>query len=395
MNIKNILNSYNLDKLSIWVLWWHSALDICSWIRNFWFKTICIAKKWRELTYSKYYKTRYLWNKKKSQSWKIWCIDECIILDEWWDLLKKEIQEKLRKNNTIFIHNRYFWTYFDFRKIEKNFKIPIYWSRELLKLEERDLPNNQYYLLKKAWIRIPKIYETPKLKIENWKLKFCNNQKKVWNLIITKVNNAIRKYERENFITSSWEEWLEIANEKINKWEITLNALQVSVIEEFILWAQINFNFFYSNLTWEIELMWTDIRRQTNLDGFLRLPAKEQLKIRSNYNPYHIETWHIAVTCKESLLEKAFIAWENFVKSCKENAQSLIWPFALQWAIETNWKKEEFVVFDVSFRIPWSPWISATPYSSYLYWKSISMWERIWMEIKRSINESKLWEILT
>ncbi|RTZ82350.1 MAG: 5-formaminoimidazole-4-carboxamide-1-(beta)-D-ribofuranosyl 5'-monophosphate synthetase, partial [SAR324 cluster bacterium] len=34
--------------------------------------------------------------------------------------------------------------------------------------------------------------------------------------------------------------------------------------------------FFYSTLTGELELMGTDTRRQTNLDGFLRLPYEEQ-----------------------------------------------------------------------------------------------------------------------
>ena len=385
MDIKNIISSYNLNEISIWVLWWHSALDICSWAKKYWFKTICVAKKWRDLTYSKYYKN----------TWSTWCIDECIIVDKWEDLLSNEVQDRLRKENTIFIHSRYFWTYFDFKQIEENFEVPIYGSRELLKLEERDIPNNQYYLLEKAWIRIPKIYKVPDIGGDENSYDFLNTWEELKGLVLTKVNNATRTYERENFVSSSWDEWKETASSKLRKWEITLNALQDSVIEEFILWAQINFNFFNSNLSWEIELMWTDIRRQTNLDWLLRLPAKEQLKMAENFDPYHIETGHIAVTCKESLLEKAFEAAENFVISCKENAQELIWPFALQWAIETDWKKEELVVFDVSLRIPWSPWIGSTPYSWYLYWRQVSIWERVSMEILKAIKEGRLGELLT
>ena len=384
MDILSVLKSYNLKNLTIWVLGWHSALDVCAWAKKHWFKTVCIAKKWRELTYNTYYKTD---NEK-------WCIDECIVVDKWSDLLTNDVQERLRSLNTIFIHSRYFWVYFDFIEIEERFNIPIFGSRSLLKLEERDVPKNQYYLLEKAWIRIPKIWETPVLKTENWKLKIENSSEDINKLTLTKVNNAVRIYERENFIAWSWNEWVAIANEKIARGEITLEALQASVIEEFVLWAQINFNFFYSNLTWKLELLWTDTRRQTSLDWFLRLPASEQKKI-PNYKPYHIETWHIAVTCKESLLEKAFKAGEDFVKSCKENAQAIIWPFALQWAIETDWKKEELVVFDVSMRIPWSPWVSATPYSWYLYWRSVSMWERVAMEIKKAVDEWVLEKVLT
>ena len=401
MDIKNILSSYDTSNITIWVLWGHSALEVCAWAKKLWFNTICVAKKWRNLPYSKYYKTNSK-SSTKPQRQKLdeqtkGCIDECIVVDKWWDLLNEDIQETLRQKNTIFIHNRYFWVYYNFEEIENNFKVPIYGSRQLLKLEERDVEKNQYWLLEKAGIRIPKIYEVPELKVSSWKLLTIWESKNTnfnW-LTLTKVNNATRTYERENFVASCWEEWKEIAEEKINKWEITLEALQNSVIEEFILWAQINFNFFYSPLTWELELIGTDTRRQTNLDGWLRLPAKQQLKINPSINPFHIETWHIAVTCKESLLDKAFKAWEAFVKSCADYAQPLIGPFALQWAIETDGKKEELVVFDVSMRIPWSPGIWATPYTTYLYWRPVSMWERVAMEIRDAIDCKRLDEILT
>jgi len=413
MNISEILKNYDLSNVHIWVLWWHSALDVCAWAKKYWLKTVCIAKKWREKTYSKHYKSR-----KITKEREIWCIDECIVIDEWEDLLKKETQEKLRKLNTIFIHNRYFWTYFNFEEIENNFKVPIYGSRELIKLEERDVPKNQYYLLEKAGIRIPKMFDVPKLNFKNWKLSFfkektiidwfSSNNKEVHltlkeefkpeefkRLTLTKVNNAIRTYERENFVAKDWNEWKTIAEEKLNEWKIKIETLQLAVIEEFVLWAQINFNFFHSKITWEIELLWTDMRRQTNLDWLLRLPAQEQLKLWNKFTPAHIETWHVAVTCKESLLEKAFIAGESFVKTCKKETQELIWPFALQGAIETDWKKEEFLVFDVSMRIPWSPWISATPYTNYLYWQNISMWERIAIEIHEALDNWRIEEILT
>lgn len=393
MNINEILKNYDLENVHIWVLWGHSALDVCAWAKKYWFKTVCIAKKWREKTYSKHYKSRQI----TKERW-IWCIDECIVIDEWEDLLNEKTQEKLRKLNTIFIHNRYFWTYFNFEEIENNFKVPIYGSRELIKLEERDVPKNQYYLLEKAGIRIPKMFDIPKLNFENWKLDFENNlknNKEFWCLTLTKVNNAIRTYERENFVAKDWAEWKKIAEEKLNSWKIKIETLQLAVIEEFVLWAQINFNFFHSKITWEVELLWTDMRRQTNLDWLLRLPAQEQLKLWDKFSPAHIETWHVAVTCKESLLEKAFIAWENFVKTCDKEAQELIGPFALQWAIETDWKKEEFLVFDVSMRIPWSPWISSTPYTNYLYGQNISMWERIAIEISEALNTWRIEEILT
>ena len=110
----------------------------------------------------------------------------------------------------------------------------------------------------------------------------------------------------------------------------------------------------------------------------------------------HIETGHIAATVKESLLEKAYEAGEKFVAACKEyNPKGIILPFALQGCIETDGKKEELVVFDVSFRMPGSPGIAATPYSSYLFGRSVSMGERIAMEVNAAVMSGKLEEIVS
>ena len=389
MNIKKIIQSYDLNNITIGVLGGHSALDVCLGAKKHGFKTVCVAKKGREKTYAKYYKTREINNTKKG------CIDKIILVDEFSDIVKSEIQAQLQKLNTIFIHNRYFWVYFNFQDIENHFQIPIYGSRSLLKLEERDIANNQYYLLEKAGIRIPEIFKIPNLSYQNKILTLKNIPKKITKLTITKVNNAIRTYERENFIASNWEEWQQIAQEKLNQQKITLEALKKAVIEEFVLGAQINFNFFHSIIDNEIELMGTDTRRQTNIDGFLRLPAKEQLKIPAYFHPYHIETGHIAITCKESLLEKAFLAAKNFVQTCTKEAEPLIGPFALQGAIETDGKKEELVVFDVSLRIPGSPGIAATPYTNYLYQENISIGERIAVEIKAAQEKGEIERILT
>ena len=48
-------------------------------------------------------------------------------------------------------------------------------------------------------------------------------------------------------------------------------AWREATIEEFVVGAPVNFNFFWSPLTGELELLGTDTRRQTNLDGFLRM----------------------------------------------------------------------------------------------------------------------------
>jgi 5-formaminoimidazole-4-carboxamide-1-(beta)-D-ribofuranosyl 5'-monophosphate synthetase len=371
---KNLLKNYDLNNLTIVTLGGHSALEVCCGAKKQGLKTCVIAKKGREKTYAQYLKF--------DDNTETGCIDKIILVDKFSDILKPKIQKQLRELNAIFIHSRYFWVYFpDFAKIENDFNVPIFGVRELLRLEERDQSPNQYDVLKTAKIRIPRIFEIPA---------------EIDRLTLTKVNNATRTYERENFFASSAKEWQEITEKKLANKEISEQGLKNAVIEEFILGAPVNFNFFYSSLSNRLELLGTDTRRQTNLDGWLRLPASEQLKIAKFTEVSHIETGHIACTVKESLLEKAYEAGEKFITACKKyNSHGIFGPFALQGAIETNGKKEELVVFDVSFRMPGSPGITATPYSSYLFGRSVSIGERISMEIQAARMSGRLAEIVT
>jgi 5-formaminoimidazole-4-carboxamide-1-(beta)-D-ribofuranosyl 5'-monophosphate synthetase len=369
MDIKETLNNYDLDNITIGVLGGHSALDVCRGAKKLGFRTVAVCQRGRDQTYSKYFRTR------EGKG----IIDEVILVNKFADIVNPEVQERLRELNTIFIHNRYFWVYCNFEQIENDFNVPIYGTRKMLKLEERHIEKNQYHILQKATIRIPKIFENPK---------------EINRLVIVKVNEAIRGYERAFFYAIDYNDYQRKSQELMYKGIITQEALSKAVIEEFIVGAQINFNFFYSPLTKELELMGTDMRRQTNIDGLIRLPASEQLEI--NTKPTLIETGHVNCTVKESLLEKAFQAGENFVTATKEECPpGIIGPFALQGAIDSQQGKEEFVVFDVSMRIPGSPGTRFTPYTGYLYGESISYGERIAREIKTALARKELDKIVT
>lgn len=369
--ITKILENYDKRDLTIGVLGGHSALDVCLGAKNQGLRTIAVCQKGRELAYSKYYKRR------EGKG----AVDEVILVDKFADIVKPEIQEKLRQMNTVFVHNRYFWVYCNYRDIESKFLVPIFGTRNLVKFEERDAPKNQYYLLQKAGIRTPKIFKNPKL---------------IDRLAIVKVAEAARGYERAFFFASSYREFIQKSNEMLDKKIITKNGLARAVIEEYVVGAHVNFNYFYSPLDGELELMGTDTRRQTNLDGLLRLPANEQIEVLKHIKPKLIETGHIAVTTKESLLGKIFLLGENFFQiTKKEHPPGIIGPFALQGAVVADEGKEDIVIFDVSMRIPGSPGTMFTPYSAYLHGRPISYGERIAMEIKRAVQLGKLGLICT
>lgn len=449
-HIQELVAKYDPSKITIGVLGGHSALDVCHGVKKFGFKTLVIAQKGREKTYTEYYKVRSFWEKPSEKSGKsekemerdarkeqgtccggkdagtsacacsaveeemekeqggccggggcgsegggcgddeeggcgsegakqgfeIGCVDDVIVVDKFSDIVNPAIQERLRKMNVIFIHNRYFWVYCDFEKIETEFNVPIYGNREAVKLEERDQPKNQYWLLDQAGIRTPKIFKS---------------YKEIDRLAIVKVNEATRGYERAFFLASTPEQCLETAEKMAAEGKITMESFKKATIEEYVLGAHVNLNFFYSPLSERLELIGTDTRRQTNLDGYLRLPADQQLDVLKYQQPKMIETGHYAVTMKESLVEKAYAIGEKFVKvMAKEVSPGMIGPFALQGAVVAEDGKEEFVIFDVSMRIPGSPGTKFTPYSGYLFGDSLSYGERIGIELRSAINTDML-----
>lgn len=391
INIPQVLAAYNPKEITIGVLGGHSALEVCEGAKKLGFQTLVVAQKGREKTYEKYYRTR--------EGGK-GCVDHLITLDKFADIVKPEVQEELRGLNTIFVHNRYFWVYCDFKAIENDFNVPIYGTRHLVRLEERDQPNNQYVLLEKAGIRIPKIIRTGDSTVTGNMLTQVLDTHFIdgnGGPVIVKVNEATRSYERAFFVAVSTSDLDKKSKEMLAAGKITQEGLDKAVIEEFIIGAQVNLNFFYSPLTGELELMGTDMRRQTSLDGFLRLNADVQLQLLAGgYQPSMVETGHVSVTMKESLLEKAFDIGEKFVKASKENAApGILGPFALQGAVAAENGREEFVIFDVSMRIPGSPGTRFTPYTSYLWGRPMSFGERIAMDIKEALENGRLGEIVT
>ena len=372
VNIKEILSKYDKNDIHIGVLGGHSALDVCRGAKKHGFKTVAVCQRGREKTYTQYYKTR---------GDKRGIIDETILLDNFSHVARPEVVKKLQSLNTIFIHNRYFWVYCNFDDIENEFNVPIFGTRTLLKTEERDQKPNQYDFLKKAGIRIPKQFNRPS---------------QIDRLVLVKAAEADRGYERAFFFASNAQEYEQKSQDLLDRMVITEESLKKAVIEEYVVGAQVNYNFFYSPVTKELELMGTDARRQTNLDGLIRLPHAEQKDVLGHTKPKYIEMGHVACTTKESLLEKAFDAGERFVKATQDmHPPGIIGPFALQGAILAGPPKEEFVVFDVSMRIPGSPGTRFTPYSGYLYGESISYGERIAMEIKDAIKQDTLGSLVT
>ena len=359
---------------TIAVLGSHSALDVCRGAKDEGFKTLVIIEKGRDKTYANYFKSKGV----------LGCVDEVVYVDKFKDILNDKIQKILTNKNCIFIPHRSFEVYVsDYDAIEEKFKVPMFGNKFLLRAEERTEKINQYNILEEAGIKYPKIFKNPKA---------------IDRLVIVKVQEKQRGFERSFFLVDSPSAYHQQSARLIKEGRITKESLKTAVIEEFILGVQVNFNFFYSILDNRLELIGTDTRRQTNLDGLLRLPTGfQEIVLRDNQvEPKYEEAGHIAMTVLESLLEQAFEIGERFVKTAKEMIPpGVIGPFGLQSVVTPGPPKKEIVVFDVSPRMPGSPGIASTPYSGYLYGKNISMGRRVAMEIKKAIAIKKLSKIVT
>lgn len=359
-----------MSKTTIAVLGSHSALDVCRGAKEEGFKTLVIVEKGRDQTYAKYYKTQGF----------LGCVDEVLSVAKFKDILAPAFQKILKSKNSIFIPHRSFEVYInDYDAIENDFKIPIFGNRNLLRVEERTEKPNQYDLLKKAQIKYPRQFKS---------------FQDIDCLSIVKVLEKERGFERAFFYANSPALFITQSDMMIGQKKIERASLRHAVIEEWVLGVPVNFNFFYSPISNRLELIGTDTRRQTNFDGIYNLPAQYQSQIKKNLQ--FEEAGHIAVTILESMLEPAFGIGERFVKAAREMIPpGVIGPFSLQSVITPGPPKKEIIVFDVSPRMPGSPGIFATPYSSYLYGKSISMGGRVAMEIKEAIKKKKLNKILT
>ncbi len=309
----------------------HSAEELAVSAKAFGFETVLICEKGREKLYTKYSKKLF---------------DYVIILDSFKDILNPEIQDRLNELNVLFIPNRSFSVYVGYDNIENKFRVPIYGNRYILRAEDRAAGNNQYDLLIKAGIRTPKYYKKPE---------------DIDNLAIIKIQQKHNPLERAFFYAKDCKDYKTQSEKLIKQDIIDERELKTARIEEFIIAPRFNANFqSYSLETLgTIDFAGFEDRIQTNLMGLLNLPAKDQLKI--DIPVKNEEIGHYGMTMRESKKILVYEAAEKFREVCKkEYPPGIIGLFSLQGAIPEGENGLEFVVFDVSPRIPGCPCVGPT-----------------------------------
>jgi 5-formaminoimidazole-4-carboxamide-1-(beta)-D-ribofuranosyl 5'-monophosphate synthetase len=237
---------------------------------------------------------------------------------------------------------------------------------------------NQYYLLEKARIMHPRIYTKPS---------------EIDGLAIVKVQEAKRKLERAFFLVSSYDDYLKKSRLKIGQGVINEDDLRSATIEEYVIGTYFNLNYFYSPIRGETEFLGIERRLQTNIHDFVTsVPAKQQMEI--DIELQNIEVGHTPASIRESLLDKVFKMGDDFTAAVKrEYPPGIIGPISLQCIVTVEL---DFVVYDVSLRVPGNPIMATTsPYTKYYYGRTMGAGRRIAMEIKNAVQQGRLAEIVT
>ncbi|MEM0215454.1 MAG: formate--phosphoribosylaminoimidazolecarboxamide ligase [Archaeoglobaceae archaeon] len=350
--ILRVLRSYDLSDLKIATLGSHSALNILRGAKDEGFETICICKNGESAVYKHF-----------------GVADKLIEVRSFEELLNKDVQEFLRKENAILIPHGSFNAYIG--KLDE-LEVPILGNRKLMEYETSREKQKEWF--KKANVRIPKEFA----RVED-----------IDRLCIVKYQGA--KGGRGYFLVSSPEEFQKKAEVMVKRGLVSREELKNVEIQEYVIGANVYFSFFYSPVNERIELIAVD-RRYEHVDGIGRIPAEEQLKL--SLEPTYTVIGNFPIVVRESLLNQAFEVAERIVEASKEIAYpGMVGAFCIETIFN---EKAELIVFEISARIVagTNVGIPCSPYSYILFGENMYMGRRIAREIKMAVEKGMLEELI-
>ncbi|MDE0708146.1 MAG: formate--phosphoribosylaminoimidazolecarboxamide ligase family protein [Candidatus Poseidoniales archaeon] len=380
-DIQSILEDYDRLKLRIGMTASHSALDICDGAIEEGFPTVAYCQKGREKTYADYFRT------KRNSAGRVvrGMVDKAIVLDSFNDVMVPNFQQQMRDRNVVYIPNRSFTSYSPIAGIENDFRVPLFGSRNMLRMEERTEEQDYYWILDQAGLPYPEAIENPE---------------DIDCLVIVKLHHAQKKLERGFFTCSSFEEYRQKSATLLKEGVIDQASLDGARIERYVIGPVFNLNFFYSPLAEDmpkLELLGVDWRFESSLDGHVRLPAPQQMSMPAHQQiPEMTVVGHNTATIRESLLEKAFELGEKFITASQEHYDpGIIGPFCLQTCID---KDMDYYIYDVAPRLGGGTNVHLSvghPYGNATWRKPMSSGRRIAMEIRQAVEQDRLDEVLT
>ncbi|MCL2147890.1 MAG: formate--phosphoribosylaminoimidazolecarboxamide ligase family protein [Methanomassiliicoccaceae archaeon] len=375
------LEGYDIKRAKVGVVASHSALDVCDGAVSEGLRTVAVCQRGRERTFADYFKAQ----RDASGEAVRGVVDEAVLVDRFKDVVLPEVQGALLKNNVLFVPNRSFVSYSGIDAVEDSFAVPLVGSRNLLRSEERGDERDYYWILEKAGLPFPKKVERPE---------------DIDSLTIVKVHHKVKKLERGFFTVKDHGQFVEKSTELIRQGVIEADFLKEARMEQYVIGPVFNLDFFRSPLEEkgeQLELLGVDWRFETSLDGYCRLPGKQQVELEDDgVLPEYTVCGHNSATLRESLLENAFEMAEKYIKAAKRYYDpGIIGPFCLQTCVD---KDLNFYIYDVAPRIGGGTNVHMSlghPYGNALWRKEMSTGRRLSMEIRKAIEQERVDEIIT
>ncbi len=373
---------------------------------------------------------------KKRADWK----SAIVVLEQYSDIVK--YVDDLIDLECLQIPNRAFSVYVGGDEhcsvIEGKFAVPIVGSRRLLKIENRgEIEKDYYWFAEQAGIPYPKSYE---YEVYESGIRF---KESVDNPLLLKAEHARREFEREFIFAANSSDLEEKVKKEMKLGNLSTESLEKARVEQIVLGPHANFNFFFSPLDakkewgdvddWYAQLynvslddariclsnqfLSIDERRETILDGLKRLPVDVQQKIEKV--PSFEVTCHVPMSLRESLLKDVHRLADAFLLATRRHEPpGIIGAWCLQTLI--TWEKigpgmaVEYGLYDVPegeeayMHVPYTQDVAlrhgggtnthmgiGSQYANAKYQKTMSMGDRIALEIRRAWKGKQLPEIVT
>lgn len=375
------LEKYDLKDAKIGVLASHSALDTCEGAVTEGFRTVAVCQKGRDATFSRYFRSQ----RADDGTLVRGVVDDVIMLDKFNQIMQPQVQQDIMSRNALFVPNRSFTSYNPIDAVEDDFAVPMVGSRNLLRSEERGGDRDYYWLLEQAGMPFPKKVDKPE---------------DIDGLTIVKVHHKVKKLERGFFTAKDYDQFVQKSNELIEQNVLDADFLEHARMEQYIIGPVFNLDFFYNPLEEKgekIELLGIDWRFESSLDGYVRLPAKQQVELEDDgIIPEYTVCGHNSATMRESLLDKAFALAEKYVAATKKFYDpGIIGPFCLQTCVD---KDLNFYIYDVAPRIGGGTNVHMSvghPYGNTLWRTNMSSGRRLSKMVREAIEQERVEEIIT
>ncbi len=341
----------------------HSALDVFDGAKDEGLSTVAICKRGRDAIYRALPEL----------------IDHYIDLGDYREMLSDSVQSRLIELGSVVVPNRSMAVYVGYDGIERGLRVPVFGNRMMLRWEERTGEKNYYRLLDEAGVRRPRTF---------------SDIDEVDRPVVLKVQEAERTQERAFLIATDRDDLRRKVRRALEAGTISEATLRSAVIEELLLGAHFNVNFFLSRVRRRLEIVSVDRRIQSDLDGHLRLTAGDQLELGKQ--PSMIEVGHEPATLRESLLNQIYEMGQRVVEaSARLEPPGLIGPFTLQLMVMPDLGS---VVYDFAPRIGGGTNAHmgiGGNYSKLFLRKAVSMGRRICIELREAGEQGMLDEVLT